>query len=93
MDDLAPSSRVTLQPFCRLHEDRVRGRTVLLAPERVLYPCPTSITVLNRLDGRSLDAVADGLAAEFTAPKEVILKDVLGVLKGLADQGFLRETP
>ncbi|MCB2055800.1 MAG: PqqD family peptide modification chaperone [Geminicoccaceae bacterium] len=90
-EPLTAESRPLLPPFCRLHEDRVRGRTVLLAPERVLFPCPTSLLVLARLDGRSLSEVADGLCLEFAAPREVILGDVLGVLQDLADQGFLEE--
>ena len=67
---------------------------MLLAPERVLFPCPTSVEILNRLGpGRRLGEVVDELAAEFEAPREVIGRDVRAMLQDLADQGFLAVCP
>ena len=87
---LAEADRVALPPWVRLHFDRVRDRWVLLAPERVLFPCATSVTIIERLDGTpALGEVVDGLAAEFEAPRETISADVRRMLQDLADQGFL----
>jgi hypothetical protein len=33
----------------RLRFDKVRDKWVLLAPERVLFPCATSVDILGRL--------------------------------------------
>ena len=87
---LAESDRVALPPWVRLRFDRVRGRWVLLAPERVLFPCATSVMILERMGGgRRLAEVVDMLAEEFEAPRATISADVRQMLQGLADQGFL----
>jgi coenzyme PQQ biosynthesis protein PqqD len=91
LEALAEADRVALPPWVRLHFDRVRDRWVLLAPERVLFPCATSVTIIERLDAMpALGEVVDGLAAEFEAPRETISADVRRMLQDLADQGFLR---
>jgi pyrroloquinoline quinone biosynthesis protein D len=38
-----------LPPWVRMRFDKVRDRWVLLAPERVLFPCATSVEILERL--------------------------------------------
>ena len=87
---LADTDRVALPPWVRLHFDRVRDRWVLLAPERVLFPCATSVTIIERLGATpALGEVVDGLAAEFEAPRDTISADVRRMLQDLADQGFL----
>jgi pyrroloquinoline quinone biosynthesis protein D len=76
-----------------LRHDKVRGRWVLLAPERVLVPDDIAVAVLQRLDGvRTLREVADALAADYAAPPELILNDVIALLQGLADKNFLTAT-
>jgi pyrroloquinoline quinone biosynthesis protein D len=88
---LHPACRPVLQPWVRLRHDKVRDAWVLLAPERVLFPCPTSLAILERCDGqRTLTAIVDGLAAEFEAPREAIAADVDAMLGDLADKGCLR---
>jgi pyrroloquinoline quinone biosynthesis protein D len=90
MSRLDPASRPHLQPWVRLHRDKVRNSWVLLAPERVLFPCPTSLTILERCDGqRTLATIVDELAAEFDAPREAIAQDVDAMLGDLADKDFL----
>jgi coenzyme PQQ biosynthesis protein PqqD len=87
---LAETDRVALPAWVRLHFDRVRDRWVLLAPERVLFPCPTSVMILERVGtGWPLGDLVDALAEEFEAPRETIGADVRRMLQGLADQGFL----
>ncbi|MFL5337682.1 MAG: pyrroloquinoline quinone biosynthesis peptide chaperone PqqD [Geminicoccaceae bacterium] len=90
LDALTESDRVALPAWVRLHFDRVRDRWVLLAPERVLFPCATSVTILEHVGpGRALGEVVTVLAQEFEAPRETISADVRQMLQGLADQGFL----
>lgn len=90
LDALAETDRVALPAWVRLHFDKVRDRWVLLAPERVLFPCATSVTILEHVgQGRVLGEVVDELAAEFEAPHQTISADVRAMLQGLADQGFL----
>jgi pyrroloquinoline quinone biosynthesis protein D len=90
LDALSESDRVALPAWVRLHFDRVRERWVLLAPERVLFPCVTSVSVIERLgEGRGLADLVTALAEEFEAPRATISADVRRMLQGLADQGFL----
>jgi coenzyme PQQ biosynthesis protein PqqD len=90
LEALNEADRVALPPWVRLHFDRVRDRWVLLAPERVLFPCATSVTIIERLgEGRDLGELAGALADEFEAPRDTISADVRRMLQGLADQGFL----
>ena len=90
LEALAEADRVALPRWVRLHFDKVRDRWVLLAPERVLFPCVTSVSIIERLGtGRELGELVDGLAEEFEAPRETISGDVRRMLQDLADQGFL----
>lgn len=76
----------------RLRFDPVRGRHVLLAPERVLFPCPTTVEILGRIPpgGIRIDRLVDALAAEYDAPREVIAQDVRDLLSGLARDRMIR---
>jgi pyrroloquinoline quinone biosynthesis protein D len=68
----------------RLHEDRVRGGWVLLAPERALSLDPVGHAVLSEVDGRrDLDAIAATLAARYGAPLEDVTRDCADFLRGL----------
>jgi len=90
LEAVSETDRVALPAWVRLHFDRVRDRWVLLAPERVLFPCATSVNILERLDGgRGVGDLVTALADEFEAPRAEISTDVRQMLQGLADQGFL----
>jgi pyrroloquinoline quinone biosynthesis protein D len=90
LEAVSETDLVALPAWVRLHFDRVRDRWVLLAPERVLFPCATSVTILERLDGgRYVSDLVTALADEFEAPRREISADVRQMLQGLADQGFL----
>ena len=79
-----------LAPGVRLKDDKARGQTVLLAPERVLVPDATAVEVLQRLDGRqSVAQLSQALAAEYDAPAQTIQADVLAMLADLAEKGFV----
>lgn len=86
LDDTAldASSVIALQRWVRLRFDPVRDRHVLLAPERVLYPCPTTVAILEALaEPRSLSDLVGGLAGEFEAPRALIEADVRRLLADL----------
>lgn len=63
----------------------------MLAPERILSPDQTAVAVLQLCDGnRTVEDIADALAAEYSAPVDVIHKDVVELLQDLADKGYLK---
>ena len=65
-----------LPPWVRLHFD-VRDAWVLLAPERVLFPCPTSLDDPRALRRRATLARSSAeLAAEYDAPATSSCRDV-----------------
>ncbi|MGB0085548.1 MAG: pyrroloquinoline quinone biosynthesis peptide chaperone PqqD [Rhodomicrobiaceae bacterium] len=85
-------SRPVLPRFVHLHEDRVRGRWVLLAPERIVEPDEVAIEVLRLCDGlRTVGQIAEELAASYDAPSAEILRDIVGLLQDLADKGYIRD--
>lgn len=68
----------------RLHDDRVRGTMVLLAPERAVMLDAIGAAVLARVDGQaSLGAISQGLAADYDAPIDQVAADVADFLQGL----------
>ncbi len=71
--------------------DAVRERWVVLGPERLFLPDEHAVEILKLVDGqRSLDEIADVLAARFAAPREVIAADVAVMLRELAEKGAVR---
>lgn len=88
---LAPEDRLVLARGVRVRFDPVRNCHVLLAPERVLFPCPTSVEILGRLaEPRPFAELVAGLAAEFDAPEEEIRADLEGLLADLVAQHVVR---
>ncbi|GBD43070.1 Coenzyme PQQ synthesis protein D [bacterium HR40] len=83
---------VAPKPGVRLRFDPVRGRHVLLAPERVLFPCPTTVEILERIPpgGTTIARLVDGLAQEYDAARETIAEDVLALLGQLAKDRLIR---
>ncbi|MFM2148471.1 MAG: pyrroloquinoline quinone biosynthesis peptide chaperone PqqD [Pseudomonadota bacterium] len=74
----------------RLHEDKARGRWVVMAPERMFVPDETALEVLRLVDGaRDVEAILDALAAKFDAPREEIAADVRPMLEDLVAKGAL----
>ena len=77
--------------WARLRHCDVRDAWLLLVPERVLFPCPTTTDILQRLETpRALGALAADLAAEYDAPADEILSDVVGLLGDLVEKGYVR---
>jgi pyrroloquinoline quinone biosynthesis protein D len=84
-------TRPYLPPYLKLRHDAGRDRWVLLAPERILTPDQTAVAVLKLCDGkRSVEEIAAALAKEYSAPVDVIQTDVLDLLQGLADKGYVK---
>ena len=74
----------------RLHFDKQREQWVILAPERLFVLDQVAHEVLKRCDGQvSVAEIVDDLAAAFSAPREVILKDVCVLLQDLVDKRVL----
>lgn len=92
-DERAPlteASRPVLPRYARLHFDKVRGRHVLLVPERVLVPDETAIEILQLCDGkRTIGDIVDTLAAKYAAERELIGGDVMAMLEDLRGRDFL----
>lgn len=71
----------------RLHDDRVRGIRVLLAPERAMQLDPVGDAILSTLDGtRSLAEVILVLCDRYAAPADQIAGDVQEFIGGLVDR-------
>ena len=91
---ISPASRPAFARFARLHEDRARERFVILAPERAYEIDAISLAVLRLCDGKtSVADIAARLADRYSAPVEVIARDVTKLLQGLADKRLLRDGP
>lgn len=84
-------TRPKLPPYLKLRHDAGRGRWILLAPERVLTPDQTAVAVLQLCDGeRTVAEIAAKLAEEYSAPADVITADILDLLQGMADKGYVK---
>ncbi|WP_372930471.1 pyrroloquinoline quinone biosynthesis peptide chaperone PqqD [Methyloceanibacter sp.] len=84
-------SKPQMPPYLKLRHDAGRGRWVLLAPERILTPDQIAVEVLQLCDGkRTVEDIAAKLAEEYSAPIDVIAKDVVELLQDLADKGYIK---
>lgn len=91
---LGPVSVPVLPRGVRLKIDEVRGRTVLLGPERTIDLDPVAAAIAGAVDGkRSLNEILDHLCAAYNAPREEIEADVTAFLLELADRRLLEIKP
>lgn len=80
-----------LKPGVKLRDDPVRG-TILLAPERFLQLDEAAYAIVRRIDGtRTLEDIAEDLAAEFDADIAEILSDVQELMRQLSIQGYIAQ--
>ncbi|WP_102106562.1 pyrroloquinoline quinone biosynthesis peptide chaperone PqqD [Oceaniglobus roseus] len=87
---MSPEDIPVIPRGVRLHEDRVRGSWVLLAPERAIRLDPIGHAILSEIDGsRSFGAITAGLAAKYNAPEEQIAKDAGEFIEGLMNRRIL----
>jgi pyrroloquinoline quinone biosynthesis protein D len=88
---VGPETRPKLPAYLKLRHDAGRGRWILLAPERVLTPDQTAVAVLKLCDGnRTVEEIVEALAKEYSAAKDTIRADVIDLLQGLADKGYIK---
>jgi pyrroloquinoline quinone biosynthesis protein D len=88
------ASRVRIPRHVKLRHDPGRGRWIVLAPERVFNPDEIAVSVLQRCDGeRTVGEIAGELAAEYKAPANVILADIVEMLQDLSDKGVVDAHP
>jgi len=74
----------------KLKYNKPRDEWVILAPERLVKLDNISVEILQLIDGvKNVEEISNLLAEKFSAPKEVILKDVTNLLQTLADKGFI----
>lgn len=87
---IGDSSMPRLAPHARLQFDKHRDRWVVQAPERLLVLDPIATEIVKRCNGTAtVTAIVDDLARQFTAPREVIARDVGALLQDLADKGIM----
>lgn len=85
------ATRPLLPRHVRLHFDPVREKNVVLSPEKVLWPDEISVEILKLCDGsRSVGVIADVLAVEYNAPRDVILADVMEFVQEWSDNLLLK---
>jgi pyrroloquinoline quinone biosynthesis protein D len=88
---IGEQARPVLPRYVRLHFDPVRDRPVVLSPEKVLWPDAVSIEILKLCDGaRCVGEIADVLAVEYNAPRDVILADVMEFVQEWSDNLLLK---
>jgi pyrroloquinoline quinone biosynthesis protein D len=73
----------------RLRHDKVRGRWVLLAPERIFEVDGTGVEILQRCDGRAMSELLNDLATAFGVAPHDIRSDVETFLTGFAEKRVL----
>ncbi|WP_299081591.1 pyrroloquinoline quinone biosynthesis peptide chaperone PqqD [uncultured Ruegeria sp.] len=83
----------TLPRGVRLHYDKVRGKWVLLAPERAVTLDQIGHAILNEVDGqRSFGQITTALSEKYNAPQDQIAEDSGGFLDALRARRFLDVT-
>jgi len=79
-----------LKPHVRLQFNETRQQWIVQAPERVLMPDEIAVRILKLCDGKtSVEAIAETLAGEYQAPRDVVQGDVLEMLRDLAEKGIV----
>lgn len=87
---LIPEDRPYLPRGVRLHDDRVRGSTVLLAPEKAVELDQIGVAILTRVTGdASFAQIIEDLAQTYNAPAAQIEEDVQRFLVGLRARLYL----
>ena len=87
------ASVVRLAPKARLRFDRIRQQHMLLYPEKGLVLSATAADVVALLDeSRAVGAIVEQLVAKYgESRRDAIARDVLELLRDLADRGLVAE--
>lgn len=81
------ASRPKMPRHVRLQMNELRDRWVVLAPEKVMWPDPVSVDVLQLCNGLlTLAEIVDKLAVDYNAPPEVIKTDVMEFVQEWTDK-------
>ena len=73
-----------------IKDDKVRERTILVAPERTLALDGSGIAIMELVDGvNSVESIARKLAEKYDAPIQTIGNDVVSFLRDLINRGYL----
>ena len=84
-------TRFVRPSWARLKHCRRREAWLFLVPERVLFPCPITVDILQRIETPlSLSALVRDLAREYEAPEDVIKLDVVDLIGGFVESGYVR---
>lgn len=87
---LSKDSIVYLPRGVRIKEDKVRERTILVAPERTVALDEIGVAILTIVDGeKTLAEIVEELSIKYNAPKQEIGNDVVTFLKDLQNRGYL----
>jgi pyrroloquinoline quinone biosynthesis protein D len=90
VEEIDKSAVLRLKPHVRLQFNEARGQWIVQAPERVLMPDEIAVSVLKLCDGKtSVEAIAEALAREYQAPRDVVETDVLEMLRDLVEKGIV----
>lgn len=85
--EISEASVPKLPRGVKLRFDKQRDQWVLLAPERLFVLDNIALEIVKRCDGEAtIDRISDDLAQSFSAPKDVVLKDVIALLQDLTDK-------
>ena len=91
---LTKESIVYLPRGVRIKEDKVRERTVLVAPERTVALDEIGVAILAIVDGeKTLADIVEELSAQYNAPKQEIGNDVVAFVRDLQNRGYLDVKP
>jgi coenzyme PQQ biosynthesis protein PqqD len=90
---IAVASVVRLASKARLRFDRLREQQILLYPERGLVLSATAADVVALLEEeRAVGAIVEQLVAKYgETHRAAIVRDVLELLRDLADRGLVDE--
>ena len=85
--EITPASRPRLPRHVHLRFDDLRGKPIVLAPEKVLWPDEISAAILARCDGSAtVSDIAVGFASDYAAPVEEIERDIVAFLQDWCDR-------
>ncbi len=83
-------SKPRMPRHVRLQINELRGRWVVLAPEKVIWPDSVAVDVLKLCDGeRTIAEISETLAEDYNAPVDVIKRDVLEFVQEWTDKRLL----
>jgi hypothetical protein len=88
----APDDMLLVRPsWTRLKYCERRNAWLFLVPERVLFPCPITVEILQRIEKpQRLSVIARDLSSEYDAPEAMIKADIADLIGGFVEKGYVR---